>query len=214
MLPNTYISQCILWVLLGNFTFASVHFRIQTHANFAQDLLVNFIGLPLYVAGVHCHVHLVIHHFWVHFHFLRLLCEFPKHISDLTHVHLLVDAGHYLVDSFQCIDHVLVDCSRAQLHFYCFQLAAHYIILVNLLPSPHEIFRHNFSRTVLVFGGQGFYILKKLFFLRYELFLFTVNSSDCPLNLAFVLLGDFLWVDLRCFVSHLLIIIKRCLILI
>ncbi len=139
----------------------------------------------------------------MHLHFLRLLCEFPEHVSDLAHVHLLIDTSHYLVDSFQCVDHILVDCGGAQLHLYCFQLAAHDIILVDLLPSPDQIFRQDFSRTVLVLGGQCFYILQELFLLSDELFLFTVNGADCPLNLAFVLLRNFLGVYLRCFVSHL-----------
>jgi hypothetical protein len=136
--------------LFCNFTFSGVHFWIQSHPNFPQDLLVDFFCLLLGVACVHGHVHLIIHHFWVHFHFFRLLCEFSEHVSDLTHVHLLIDTSHYFIDSFQCVDHVLVDGRCAKLHLNRFKLAAHNVVLIDLLPCSHEIFRQNFCRAVLV----------------------------------------------------------------
>ncbi len=201
----SYICQCLNRVLLCNFTFAGVHFRIQSHPDFPQDLLVDLICLLLCVACVHGHIHLVIHHFRVHLHFFRLLCEFPEHVSDLTHVHLLVDTSHYFIDSLQCVDHVLVYGRRAQLHLDCFELAAHNEVLINLLPGSHEIFRKNFCRTVLVLRCQNFDICKKFFLLALQLLLLAVDGSDGFLNLAFVLLGDFFGVYFRLFITHLII---------
>ena len=197
-----YIWQHLSWIFLLNWAFTRLNFIIKTHADFTKDLLIDFICLFLSIASVHSHVHLIVHHFRVHLHFFWLLREFSKHISNLAHIHLLVDASHYLVDAFQCVDHVLIDSCSAELHFNSFKLTAHHIVLVNLLPWSHKIFRQNFRWTMLIFCRERLDFLKKFFLLRHQFFLFTINCADRFLDLTLVLFCDFFGVNLRFFLSH------------
>ena len=146
----TYVVQDLGIVFLLNLRRARANLAIEIHADFAQNLAVDFVSLLLHVAGVHNHVHLVVHHLLLHLHLLGLLRKFLQNLANLAQVHLLVNAGHDRVCALQSINHVLVDLGAGDPHRNAFQLGNHHIVLVNLLACPDKVFGHDLRWAVLV----------------------------------------------------------------
>ena len=132
----------------GNGTVTRPNVVVHLHADLAQYLIVDLVGIVEHLARVHRRVHLVLHHLRLHAHLLGLFGKLAANFADLPHIHVLVHSTHDLVDTRHGVDHVLVDaCSRHD-HLDRSKLGFHRIHLLVLIPHAHQCFSLNLGRAL------------------------------------------------------------------
>ena len=62
------------------------HLIVEVHADFAEDLVVDFVGLQVGV-GISNHLELILHHFLIHSHFLSFHSELLHDLIHLLRIH-------------------------------------------------------------------------------------------------------------------------------
>ena len=105
------------WLYWIEVSLAGFDILVNSHADLAEDLIVDFIGLLICICVAN-HVHGIAHHILLDSHLLHLLREVLHHIRHLLWVHLRVHTLHDTCNILQVVRHGCIHLSRGELLLY------------------------------------------------------------------------------------------------
>ena len=163
-----------------------VFFR-QIDPDFIANLSIHFISSLDIISGIKPGIYCIAHHLLLHFHLLRVLSELLQDLGYRGYVHVIIHLLHHGIDTFEGIDHALVDLGSRQSHGYRLQLARHRIVLGHLVSHPNHVLGHGFRGAVLILLRQLLNILEHLLLVVLQLYSLALDLADGAVHDALVL---------------------------
>ena len=174
-------------------------FHVHFEADFAEDALVNVVGLVLHIRRVE-HVECVVHHVLLALGLCHLLGEVLDHVAYLGHVHVLVELLHDVGAALERARNRLLRLHGGDLHLHRRELRAHQQVLLTLLALASDVLGQDLGGGVLARGRELLNLSQSLLLLLLELVALALDLALGALERLLLFFDEFLRVDLGCVV--------------